>query len=146
MNGTITISLLSEKQDGQIGDDWQYELRVMVFNGELVDEGSISVPEHILPAGTVQAPPGPPEPLELNAGAVGEDDVLVRLRLDATEVDALVNDQGTSSRDVSIRLPGPGQSPVSQDETISVGVMESPGLAGDSAVLRVTLRLVAESA
>ena len=144
MNGRIAIALLNERQDGEIGDDWQYTLQVKVFNDGLADEGSIDVPEHRLPPGTDQAPPAPPEPLVLNAGATGKT-VLVRLRLDATEVDAMVDDHGTSSEDVSIHCPAPGEQPVSQDVTVAVGVMESPMIDGDSAVLKVTLRLVAES-
>mgnify|MGYP000050089501 CR=1 FL=1 len=146
MNGRITITLLSERQDGQIGDDWKYELGVKVFNGGLVDEGSIKVPEHTLASGTTEVPPGPPEPLVLNAGEVGEKDVLVRVRLDATEVDALVSDHGSSSRDFSIGCPAAGEPPVSQDVTISAGVMEAPAIAGESSVLQLALRLVAESA
>lgn len=145
MNGRITITLLTERQDGQIGDDWKYEIGVKVFNGGLVSEGSIEVPEHQLSSGTTEVPPGPPEPLVLDAGAVG-DEVLVRIRLDATEVDALVSDHGSSSRDFSIRCPAAGESPVTQDVTISAGVMEAPAIAGESSVLQLALRLVAESA
>lgn len=144
MNGKVTVTLLSERQDGQIGDDWQYKLGVMVFNGDLVDEGSIEVPVHTLSAGSPQEPPGPPEPLVLNAGSAGSD-VLVRLRLDATEVDALFDDHGTSSKDFSIRCPGPDEPPVSEDVTVSAGVMESHGLGGESSMLKLTVRLSAES-
>lgn len=144
MTGKISISLLNERQDGHIGDDWKYAVLVMVFNDGLVDEGSIDVPEHQLLPGTDQAPPGPADPLVLNAGAAGSD-ILVRVRLDATEVDTLIDDHGTSSEDFAIRCPHPGEPPVSEDAIISAGVMESPVIEGESAILRLTLRLRAES-
>ena len=144
MNGKITITLVSERQDGHIGDDWKYRVDAKTFNDGLVDEGSLNVAEHILPDGSDQEPPGPPAPLVLDAGAAGSD-VLVRLHVDATEVDALVDDHGANSRDVTIACPGPGEPPGTQEETISVGVMESPVIEGESAVLKLTFRLSAES-
>lgn len=145
MTGKITMSLLSERQDGAIGDDWKYQLTAKVFHGALADEGAIDVPKHKLHSGATQAPPGPPEPVVLKTGVRG-DDVLVRLHLDATEVDLFVNDHGCAELDVPIHCPEAGELPVTRDVEVSVGVMESPGFMGESSIFRLQLRLVAECA
>ncbi|KAA9129770.1 hypothetical protein F3N42_14030 [Marinihelvus fidelis] len=145
MNGRIIMSLLSERQDGPIGDDWRYDLQAKVFHGALADEGTIHVPKHKLSSGCTQSPPGPPEPVILNTGVIG-DDVLVRLHLDATEVDLFVNDHGCAELDVPLHCPRAGELPVTRDVEVSVGVMESPGWMGETSVFRLRLRLMAECA
>ena len=37
----VTISVLSESQEGDIGDDWKFDLAVKVFNEGLKGEGHI---------------------------------------------------------------------------------------------------------
>jgi len=49
----VTISVLSESQEGDIGDDWKFELNAKVFNEGLAGEGVIKVKKHNLPAGVV---------------------------------------------------------------------------------------------
>ena len=142
MGCKVTMTLLSERQDGPIGDDWRYEVEAKVFNEGLKGKGTVKVKKHNLPSGQTQEPPGPPEPLVLEAGGCG-DQVLVRLQVDATEVDWLIHDKGSASLDVAMKCPGPGEAPISKDVEVSVGVVESPGIAGETSIFRLVLRLEA---
>ncbi len=143
MGCKVTMSLRAERQDGPIGDDWRYIVEAKVFNQGLTDKGKVKVPKHSLPSGVTQEPPGPPEPLVLNAGDCG-DTILVRLSVNATEVDWLIHDKGTGSMDVNLKCPGPGEVPLKQDVEVSVGVRESPGISGETSIFRSYIRLVAE--
>lgn len=143
MGCKVTMTILSERQDGPIGDDWRYTIEAKVFNQGLTDKGKVKVPKHTLSSGVTQDPPGPPEPLVLNAGACGEE-VLVRLQVDATEVDWLIHDKGTGTMDMNIRCPTEGAAPIIKEVEVSVGVRESPGLSGETSIFRVNIRLVAE--
>lgn len=143
MGCKVTMTILSERQDGPIGDDWRYTIEAKVFNQGLTDKGKVKVPKHTLSSGVTQAPPGPPKPLELDAGECGEE-VLVRLQVDATEVDWLIHDKGTGTMDMNIRCPGEGAKNTTKEVEVSVGVRESPGLSGETSIFRVTIRLVAE--
>jgi hypothetical protein len=107
------MSLLAERQDGPIGDDWKYVVEAKVFNQGLQGKGVIKVPKHNLPSGQTQAPPGPPEPVSMPAGPCG-DTVLVRLSVNATEVDWLISDKGSASMDVNMKCPGEGESRMSR--------------------------------
>jgi hypothetical protein len=137
------MSLLAERQDGPIGDDWKYVVEAKVFNQGLQGKGVIKVPKHNLPSGHTQAPPGPPEPVSMPAGPCGYT-VLVRLSVNATEVDWLISDKGSASMDVNMKCPGEGESRMVKEVEVTVGVRESPGLSGETSVFKVTLRLVAE--
>ena len=141
MGCTVTMSLITERQDGPIGDDWRYVVEAKVFNEGLKGKGSIKVPEHQLPPGVTQEPPGPPEPVQMDAGDGG--DVLIRLQVDATEVDMFINDRGSASVDVTMPTPKPGEAPLTKDIEVSVGVVESPGISGETSVFRVLVRFVA---
>ena len=139
----LTMTLRGERQDGPIGDDWRYTVETKIFNQGLTDKGLIKVKKHTLSSGVTQEPPGPPEPLELNAGECG-DDILVRLQVNATEVDWLIHDKGSGTLDVNMKCPGAGEMAIKKDIEISVGVRESPGLSGETSVFRSYIRLVAE--
>jgi len=141
MGCTVTMSLLAERQDGPIGDDWRYVVEAKVFNQGLAGKGKIKVPKHTLPSGITQDPPGPPEPVVMDGGACG-DTVLVRLNVNATEVDWLIHDKGTGSLDVNLKCPAAGETPVKKDVEVSVGVRESPGLSGETSIFRSYIRLV----
>ncbi|MEM1412485.1 MAG: hypothetical protein AAGH19_09005, partial [Pseudomonadota bacterium] len=78
MGCKVTMSLVSERQDGPIGDDWKYEVQAKVFNEGLKGKGQIKVAKHNLPGGQTVEPPGPPEPVVMDAGACGGT-VLVRV-------------------------------------------------------------------
>lgn len=143
MGCKVTMSLVSERQDGPIGDDWKYAVEAKVFNEGLKGKGKIKVPKHNLPSGVTQEPHGSPEPVVMEAGGCGGD-VLVRLQVNATEVDMFINDKGASSLDVAMKCPGVGEMPLTRESEISVGVRESPGVTGETSVFRVVVRLVAE--
>ncbi|MEJ8569222.1 hypothetical protein [Elongatibacter sediminis] len=139
----VTISVLSESQEGDIGDDWKFDLSAKVFNEGLKGEGRIKVKKHNLPAGVVQDPPGPPEPLELPGGdADGE--ILVRLSLTATEVDLFQNDSGTVETDLKCPCPTEEDRITAHQTEMSVGVRESPGFLNQVAVFTLKLRIVIE--
>lgn len=143
MGCKVTMSLVTERQDGPIGDDWRYAVHAKVFNQGLKGKGKIKVPKHTLSSGVTQEPPGPPEPVVMDAGDCG-DDVLVRVQVDATEVDWLIHDKGSASMDVAMKCPGEGGQPVTKETEISVGVRESPGISGETSIFRSVVRLVAE--
>lgn len=143
MGCKVTMGLLAERQDGPIGDDWRYVVEAKVFNQGLAGKGKIKVPKHSLPSGVTQEPPGPPEPVVMDGGECG-DSVLVRLHVNATEVDWLIHDKGTGSLDVNLKCPSVGEMPVKKDIEVSVGVRESPGISGETSVFRSYIRLTVE--
>jgi len=99
------------------------------FNQGLKGEGKVEVKKHSLPTGTTQVPPGPPAPLELPAGECGQR-VKVKLTLEATEVDLFRNDVGITDVDTYLECQ------------ISVGVIESPGITGETSIITLQVRLV----
>jgi hypothetical protein len=137
----IVFSILEENHEGPIGDDWRYWVEAKVFNAGLKGQGKITVKKHSLPTGTTQVPPGPLEPIELAAGECGTT-VKVKLTLEATEVDLFRNDVGTVDIDTHLDCPGPGEEPLVRDGEISVGVVESPGVTGETSILTLKIRLV----
>jgi hypothetical protein len=141
MAAKVVFTILQENHEGPIGDDWRYWVEAKVFNQGLKGEGKIVVKKHSLPTGTTQVPPGPPEPLELPAGECGQK-VKVKLTLEATEVDLFRNDVGITDIDTYLDCPGPGQEPLVRDGQISVGVIESPGITGETSIVTLQIRLV----
>jgi len=141
MAAKVTFTILKEGHEGPIGDDWRYWVEAKVFNQGLKGEGKIEVKKHSLPTGTTQVPPGPPAPLELPAGDCGQR-VKVKLTLEATEVDLFRNDVGITDIDTYLECPGPGQPPLERDGEISVGVIESPGITGETSIITLQVRLV----
>lgn len=139
----VTISVLSESQEGDIGDDWKFDLQVKIFNEGLKGEGRIKVKKHHLPAGVVQDPPGPPEPLVLPAGEA-DGQILIRLFLTATEVDLFQNDVGTVESDLTCPCPTDEDRITAHQTELSVGVRESPGFLNQVAVFTLKLRIVIE--
>ena len=139
----VTISVLSESQEGDIGDDWKFELNAKVFNEGLAGEGKIKVKKHNLPAGVVQDPPGPVEPLVI-PGGTGQDHILVRLSLKATEVDLFQNDSGTVETDLTCPCPSEEDRISAHQTEMSVGVRESPGFLNQVAIFTLKLRVVIE--
>ena len=88
MAGKVTFSVLSESHEGMVGSDWRYWIEVKVFNRGLKGQGRVEVPKHKLPSGVTQEPPGQPS----TEFAVGEcnDDVKIKIRAEATEVDLFI--------------------------------------------------------
>lgn len=141
----VTVSVLSETQEGDVGDDWKFDLNVKVFNEGLQGEGTIKVKKHLLSAGSVQEPPGPPAPLVL-AGGDDRDHILVRLNLKATEVDLFQNDVGIIENDVDCHCPSAAERISATQTDISVVVRESPGFLNQVAIFTLKLRIVIERA
>jgi hypothetical protein len=139
MTCTLTMMLISETQEGNIGEDWKYDLAVKVFNENLVGEATVSVPKHNLPTGVIREPHGAPAAIELLSGEC-KGRLLVRMELTATEVDMFVNDVGTAGKDLAIDCPGPGGGKVTKEVDVAAGVRESPGIVPKTAVFTVRAR------
>jgi hypothetical protein len=140
MTCTLTMMLISETQQGTIGEDWKYTLVAKVYEGDLDGEGSISVEKHKLPSGAVRDPFGSPAPVTVFKGKCNTG-FLVRMKLTATEVDMFVNDVGKVEKELRIDCPGPGGGKVTKEVDIAVGVRESPGILPKTAVFTVRVRL-----
>ena len=144
MTCKLTMTLISESQEGNCGDDWKYDIEAKVFNEGLQGEGKISVPKHLLAAGTVMEPFGSPEPLVLFEGDC-QHELLVRLELTATEVDLFINDVGKANKDIRVEAPAFGHKKVTKDVDIAAGVRESPGILNKNSVFTLRVRLSLES-
>ncbi|MDT8321043.1 MAG: hypothetical protein RQ826_11010 [Xanthomonadales bacterium] len=141
MSCKLTMSLISESQQGNCGDDWKYDVEAKIFHEGLKGEVAFRVPKHTLDAGAVEEPYGAPEPVTVDIGECNKD-VLVRMRLTATEVDLFKNDVGHSQVDVKVPFPGPGSDSVVKDVDISAGVRESPGIMNKNSVFTVRVRFM----
>ncbi|MDX1460012.1 MAG: hypothetical protein R3348_03055 [Xanthomonadales bacterium] len=144
MSGKLTVSLVSERQDGKIGDDWKYDLEVKVFNQGLKGKGKISVPKHNLGDGMTMEPHGNPDDLVLDAGDSGSE-LKIWMKLIATEVDAFRNDVGESDLNFTMPCPESGHTPVVFEKEISCGVTEKPVIADNTAIFKLVVRLTASS-
>jgi len=139
----IAISLLSESQEGTIGNDWKYSVEAKVFSGPLTGEGAIQVRKHRLDSGKTQVPPGPPEDLVLPAGEAG-DRIHVALRFNVAEVDLFKNDTGEATASLKLTCPPAGGAAVVEEREISIGVDEEPSGIGH-AIFKLTYRVTLES-
>lgn len=133
MSCKLVMTLLSEAQEGECGVDWKYELDVKVVGEGLNGEGRISVPRHVLAAGETKKPFGSPKPVVVYSGACLAE-LLIHLKLTATELDIFVNDVGTASMEFKIQCPGPGSSKISKKVDITANVKEAPSLLNKHAV------------
>jgi hypothetical protein len=136
MTCTLTLKLISETQEGNIGDDWKYSLAAKAFDGDLDGEATIHVAKHKLPSGEIREPFGSPAPVTIFSGKC-EKGFLVRMQLTATEVDMFVDDVGMVEKELRIDCPGPGGGKVTKELDIEVGVRESPGIVTKSALFTV---------
>jgi len=141
MEGRVTFSVLTESHEGPIGEDWRYWIEAKVFNQGLQGTGTITVKKHSLPSGTTQEPPGPPAPVEMSAGDYTHQ-LKIKLTLEATEVDLFKNDVGKTDIDLYLDCPKPGEDPRVFDKEISVGVVESPGITGETSIITLKVRLI----
>ncbi len=141
MEGKITFSILTEHHEGPIGDEWKYWVEAKVFNQGLKGQGTIKVKKHSIPEKVTQEPPGPPAAIEISAGD-SANKAQVCLTFEATEVDLFKNDVGIVHFDDYFDFPQPGEEPITHDKIVSVGVVESPGLTGETTVFTVKVRLV----
>jgi hypothetical protein len=145
MTCKLTMTLISESQQGNIGEDWKYDLDVKVLAGDRKGGGSVSVPKHNLPSGPVRQPHGAPAPQVVFTGEC-TDALEVQMHLVATEVDMFVNDVGKVNKELRIECPGPAMGTVTKEVDIAVGVRESPPIFPKKAVftLRVRFTLTCE--
>ena len=139
MTCKLTMTLISEHQEGNCGEDWKYDLDVKVFHEGLKGEGQVSVPKHILPVGVVKEPHGSPQPQVVFTGECLTE-LLVRMELTATEIDLFVNDVGKASKDITIACPGPHGDKVTKEVDMVAGVKEAPSILNKNAVFTVRVR------
>jgi len=144
MAGKVTFSLVSEGQEGKIGDDWKYAVEIKIFNQGLKGKGTINVAKHQLSSGVTMEPYGAPDALVLDAGEVGSE-LKISLKLIAIEVDLFRNDTGEFDLNFTMACPGPGETPITLEKEISCGVTEKPVVADNTAIFTVVVRLVASS-
>jgi hypothetical protein len=140
MEGKVLFSVLTESHEGPIGENWRYWIEAKVFNHGLKGQGIIKVAKHSLPSGTTQQPPGPPAPIEIPAGDY-YNEIKIKLTLEATEVDLFRNDVGKTDIDLILTCPKPGEKPLIHDHEVSVGVVESPGISGETSIFSLMVRL-----
>jgi hypothetical protein len=137
MEGKVTLSVLKESHEGNAGNDWKYQLEAKVFSRGLKGQGVIKVGKHDLPSGVTQTPPGPPAAVEIPISDCS-DEIKIKIRLEAVEVDLFRNDVGLTDIDLYLKFPGPGAEPLVHDRDISVGVSDS----GWDSVVTIRVRLV----
>ena len=123
MSCRLTMTLISESQEGNIGEDWKYELDVKVLGDGVDGRGSVSVAKHNLPSGIVREPHGTPPPQELFTGDC-ETPLMLRIHLTATEVDVFVNDVGEVQKDLVIECPGLAGGTVTNESEIHGSLKE----------------------
>ena len=138
MTCSLTMTLISEHQEGECGEDWKYDVSVKVFNEGLKGEGVISVPKHTLEVGVVEKPHGLPEPLIVFTGECTE--LLVNMNLTATEVDLFMNDVGKASMEFKLECPRLAGGSVIKEVEISAGVREAPAFLNRDSVFTVQVR------
>ncbi len=144
MAGKVTFSLVTEGQEGKIGDDWKYTVEIKIFNQGLKGKGTINVAKHQLSSGVTMEPYGAPDALVLDAGEVGSE-LKIWLKLIAIEVDLFRNDTGEFDLDFTMACPRPGETPITLEKEISCGVTEKPVVADNTSIFTVVVRLVASS-
>jgi len=139
MTCKLTMTLISESQEGSIGEDWKYDLRVTVVGEGLKGGGAISVPKHNLPSGVIREPYGSPAPVQLYDGEC-KGELLLRMHLVATEVDLFVNDVGKADKDLRFECSGLAGDTVTKEIDIPVEVREMPGIIPKTAVFTLRVR------
>lgn len=139
MTCTLTMTLVSESQEGNIGEDWRYDLSVKVSSGGHKSQGRVKVPKHNLPSGLVQEPHGSPPPQVVFTGDC-VDGLHIDMRLVATEVDMFVNDVGKIGKELVIQCPGVSGTTVTKDCDIDVTVREMPRIFPQKAVFTLRVR------
>ena len=139
MTCKLLMTVISEHQEGECGEDWKYDLEVKVYHEGLKGEGRVSVPKHKLSGGEVKEPYGAPEPQVVFTGECLTE-LLVRMELTATEVDLFVNDVGKANKDITIECPGPLGHKVTKEVDVATEVREAPAILNKSSVFTVRVR------
>lgn len=138
----ISLVVVEESLTGDIGDDWEYTIRADLLDPLAFGSGTIHVREHLLKPGATQVPPVPDHPLVLEGSDCGSE-VRIRLTLEATEVDWLIDDHASNVSVISVHCPASGAEPIVVDHEVAAQVREAPGFQGGLAVLKLRVRLVA---
>jgi len=133
------MTLVSECQEGNVGEDWKYQLDVAVTGDGVEGQGSVSVAKHNLPPGVVRAPHGSPAPQVLFNGSC-RGSLLLRMQLVATEVDLFVNDVGKLHKDLVLECPGPAGGTVTKEVDLEVEVRESPPIVPRKSMFTLRVR------
>jgi hypothetical protein len=139
MTCKLTMTLISETQEGNVGEDWKYQLDVKVQADGDESTGSFSVPKHNLPSGEIRAPHGAPAPQVIFSGDC-KDQLTLSMKLTATEVDVFINDVGIFKRDLTIECPGPAGGTVTKELDLAVPVREMPPILPKKAVFTLRVR------
>jgi hypothetical protein len=139
MTCKLTMTLISEHQEGECGNDWKYDIEAQVFHEGLQGEGGFRVPKHLLEPGHVHEPHGAPAPVELFSGECLTE-LLVKIHLTATEVDMFVNDVGHEKMELRIECPGPGGEKVTKEVDVAANVKEAPAILNKRSVFTVRVR------
>ena len=139
MTCKLTMTLISEHQEGECGKTGNMTWTSRSFMKACKGEGQVSVPKHNLEPGSVK------EPYRLTRAPgrfSGEclTELLVRMQLTATEVDLFVNDVGKASKDIRIECPGPRAEKVTKEVDIAAGVREAPAILNKNSVFTVRVR------
>lgn len=145
MGCSVTLTIVEESLNGDIGDDWEYSVEIKVYNPASattpVSAGTISVPEHRIAPGTSQSPPPGTTGLILEAGPC-ESVARVDLTFTASELDLISDDTEVDSRGLTVACPGPGQEPHRATYRPRLTVRES----GGDGIAALTLTIEVESA
>ena len=143
MTCNLTMTLISETQEGNIGEDWKYELDVKVLSEDAQGQGSVSVPKHNLPSGEIREPFGAPAPQTIFSGDCSGQ-LTLRIHLTAIEVDMFVNDVGREKKDLIIDCPGPAGGKITKEVDIAVEVREMPPILPKKALFTLRVRFALE--
>ena len=141
MGCRISVALISERVDGDIGDDWEYAVEVRVAGVGGTDSGRIEVERHKLTPGVMRELPGV-HSTDVAAGPCGSVAEL-ELHLRAAEIDWVFSDVGEHSTRMRIDCPGAGTSPAVMDREVGVRVEERPLIIGGAATLILKVRITA---
>jgi hypothetical protein len=144
MGCKIGVSLISERVDGDIGDDWEYDVEARISNHPGSQPGRIEVENHKLTPGVMRELPGTYS-TELDAGPCGSDANL-ELHLQARELDWVFSDVGDHKTTIRVECPGPGAEPLEMSREVAVRVEEKPLVLGGAATLILMIRITASCA
>lgn len=141
MGCKIDVSLISERVDGDIGDDWEYDVEARILDHPGSQSGRIEVENHKLTPGIMRELPGT-HSTELDAGPCGSE-VDIELHLQARELDWVFSDVGDHKTTIRVVCPGPGAEPLELSREVAVRVEEKPLVLGGAATLILMIRITA---
>ena len=141
MGCRICVSLLSERVDGDIGDDWEYTVEARISDATGSHSGRIEMERHQLTPGVTRELPGTHR-TEVAAGPCGSEAEL-ELHLQAREIDWVFSDVGNQKTTIRIQCPESGAEPVEISREVAVRVEEKPLVLGGAATLILLVRITA---